>query len=227
MNKIILSLCLAFIIKSNAQLTLGAVTVDPYVGYPNLANIFLYNQPSSVYELDNGEQVYANNFHTKGSMLSYGARVEYMYSDKLGLGGDLNYEMSGYSFEFQGKQYDEFGSPLLDASGSNYLYTKYLVNYRANRLRVMFRLNYHFYQANKTDAYVGFSVGHKSVTRRQDTNPTNLLFHDFESDGLIPFTSRLAVGFKYYPIPYFGFHGEFGLFGGALFQAGVSIQIPK
>ncbi|NBO62018.1 MAG: hypothetical protein EBU82_13845, partial [Flavobacteriia bacterium] len=118
MKKVLLSL--GFAALSNftfAQLGQGSITIDPYIGVPNWANSLLYNQ----YD---GDDMNVQDYQVVGSMLSYGGRFEYMMSDKVGVGADINYEVSGFSYKFDDIAYDANGSPMFDANG-DYLITTY------------------------------------------------------------------------------------------------------
>ena len=202
---------------ASAQMMQGSVSIDPYVGIPNWANSILFNQ----YD---GSQSNVQDYKVVGSMLSYGARVEYMASDQVGVGLDVNYEVSGYSFNFDDVAYDANGNAMLDANG-NYLYTTYSTKYTAKKTRAMFRLNYHFVQEEKIDMYAGFAGGYKSVNRSSETNPTNPGYNDKNINGaLVPVSFRIAVGAKMYFTQNIGAHVELGAFGGGLLQAGLSVK---
>ncbi|MBU6343286.1 MAG: outer membrane beta-barrel protein, partial [Bacteroidetes bacterium] len=151
-------------------------------------------------------------------------RVEYMISDKTGIGADVNYEVSGYSFKFDDYTYDANGNYLTDINGDP-LITQYTTKYAAKKLRAMFRLNYHFVQSEKVDMYSGFGAGYKSVNRSVETNPKNDYFEDANASGaLIPVTLRVAIGAKIYFTQNIGAHVELGAFGGGLLQAGLSVK---
>jgi hypothetical protein len=202
---------------ATAQMAQGSLSIDPYIGVPNWANSLLYNQ----YE---GDETNVQDYKVVGSMLSYGGRVEYMLSDKTGIGADVNYEVSGYSFKFDDYTYDANGNYLTDING-NYIITQYNTKYSAKKLRAMFRLNYHFVQSEKVDMYSGFGAGYKSVNRSVETNPGNPGFQDANLNGaLIPVTFRIAVGAKIYFTQNIGAHVELGAFGGGLLQAGLSVK---
>ena len=157
-------------------------------------------------------------------MLSYGGRIEYMASDKVGIGADVNYEVSGYSYKFDNYVYDANGNAQMNANGDS-LINQYQTQYTAKKLRAMFRLNYHFVQEEKLDMYVGFAGGYKSVNRASETNPTTSRYIDANLNGaLIPVTLRVAIGAKMYFTQNIGAHVELGAFGGGLLQAGLSVK---
>lgn len=201
----------------NAQMMQGSFSVDPYIGVPNWANSLIYNQ----YE---GNQTNIQDYKVVGSMLSYGGRIEYMASDKVGVGADVNYEVSGYSYKFDDFVYDANGNAQTDANG-DFLINQYQTQYTAKKLRAMFRLNYHFVQEEKIDMYAGFAGGYKSANRASETNPTTSSYTDANLDGaLVPVTLRIAIGAKMYFTQNIGAHVELGAFGGGLLQAGLSVK---
>ena len=195
----------------NAQMMQGSFSIDPYVGVPNWANSLLYNQY-------NGDEENIQEYRAVGSMLSYGGRFEYMLSDKVGVGADVNYEVSGFAFKFE----DQVYAP--DGSGLGGL-TTYEAQYTAKKLRAMLRLNYHFVQSEKVDMYSAFAGGYKNVNRTWETNPSHPEYQDANASGaIIPVTLRIAVGAKVYFTQNIGAHIELGAFGGGLLQAGLSVK---
>lgn len=218
MKKVLLSLGFAALSTFTfAQLGQGSITIDPYIGVPNWANSLLYNQ----YD---GTAMNVQDYKVVGSMLSYGGRFEYMMSDKVGVGADINYEVSGFSYKFDDYVYDANGAAMQDVNG-NYLYTTYQTKYSAKKLRAMFRLNYHFVQSEKVDMYTAFAGGYKNVNRVSETNPANSSVTDAQLNGaLIPVSFRIGVGAKFYFTQNIGAHVELGAFGGGLLQAGLSVK---
>lgn len=205
------------LVAVNAQIMRGNVMIDPYIGVPNWANSLLYNQ----YD---GTNTNVTNYKTIGSALSYGGRLEYMIADKVGVGADINYEVSGYSFDYLDYQYDASGNYIYDING-NALTAEYTDKYSAKKLRAMFRLNYHFFQSDRVDVYSGFAAGYKSVKREYTTTPSNPYSTNGSMDkALVPVTGRLAIGTKIYFTQNIGAHVELGIFGGGLIQFGVSAK---
>ena len=85
MKKVLLSLGFAALSTFTfGQMGQGSVSIDPYIGIPNWANSIIYNQ----YD---GNATNVQDYQVVGSMLSYGGRVEYMISDQVGIGADVNY----------------------------------------------------------------------------------------------------------------------------------------
>ncbi len=187
----------------------GNVIVDPYIGLPNWANSISYNN------LDDENKSW-QNYQLNGGLLSYGGRAEYLLSDNFGIGVDINYEVSGYNYD-RADSVLNFGTGMYEP-GSVYHY-----DYKAKKLRVMARFNYHFVQNERLDAYTGFAGGYKYVNRTWESNKPN--FKDENLDGaLIPVTFRIAIGARVYFTDNIGAHVELGAFGGGLLQFGISAK---
>ena len=191
------------------QVEQGNIIIDPYVGVPNWANALLYDQ---VDEENSG----ATDYKVNGGIFSYGGRAEYMVADDFGVGVDINYEVSGFNFNDTVYEYEP-------VSGT-YITTKYNYDYKAKKLRAMFRLNYHFVQNERVDAYTAFAAGYKNVNRVFTSSDPNDTGEDEVSGALIPVAFRLAVGARVYFTNNIGAHVEIGAFGGALLQFGVSAK---
>ena len=205
------------LVAMNAQIMRGNFIIDPYIGVPNWANSLFYGQ----YD---GTNMDVSNYKTVGGALSYGGRFEYMIADKVGVGADVNYEVSGFSFDYVDYQYDASGNYIYDING-NALTAEYKDEYTAKKLRAMFRLNYHFFQSDKVDVYTGFAAGYKSVNREFTTTPNNpMSTNDSFNKALIPVSGRLAIGTKIYFTQNIGAHVELGVFGGGLIQFGLSAK---
>lgn len=189
----------------------GNIIIDPYIGLPNWANSILYNQVDS----DNADTSGLANYHVNGGMLSYGGRVEYMVADNFGVGIDVNYEVSGFGYD-----YNEF-NPVTSAYDIPFTY-----DYRSKKLRAMIRLNYHFVQNDRVDAYTAFAGGYKNVNRTgtRVNTITNAETVDDGLEALIPVAIRLAIGARIYFTDNIGVNLELGALGGSLLQFGVSAK---
>lgn len=212
MKKILTILSLAFIGTASAQTQVGQgnFIIDAYAGIPNWANSILYNNVDA-----DESQSNVQNYKLNGGLLSYGGRFEYLLADNFGVGADINYEVSGFNYDYDSQTgVDGLGNPI---------YSTYNVDYRAKKLRIMARLNYHFIQNDRLDVYSGFAGGYKSVNRNTQTTDPN--FNDSELTGaLIPVTLRLAIGTRVYFTDNIGAMIELGAFGGALLQFGISAK---
>jgi hypothetical protein len=191
----------------NAQVPVeqGNFIIDAYAGIPNWANSILYNNV----EPD------AKNYKLNGGLLSYGGRFEYMLADNLGVGVDVNYEVSGFNYDFD--------TLIYNATTLEYEPRTYNVDFKAKKLRAMARINYHFVQNERLDAYAGFAGGYKNVNRSLVTDAPN--FDDISVNGaLIPVSFRIAIGTRIYFTNNIGAMIELGAGGGALLQFGLSAK---
>jgi hypothetical protein len=220
MKKILLFMGVAALSATSmaqTQVGQGDFIIDPYIGVPNWANATLYNDVSFSDDSD------VTDYKTNGGMLSYGGRIEYLLSDDFGIGADINYEVSGFNYNDLRSVYDE--------STMTYQNVKYNYDYKSKKLRAMVRLNYHFVQNERVDAYTAFAAGYKRVVRSTDSSdpafdPDE---DDLFSDGngaIFPISLRLAIGTRIYFTNNIGAHLELGIFGGSILQFGVSVKLP-
>jgi hypothetical protein len=195
----------------NAQVPVeqGNFIIDVYAGIPNWANSILYNNVDP-----DATQTDVRNYKLNGGLLSYGGRFEYMVADNFGVGVDVNYEVSGFNYDYNSQGTDGGGNPI---------YNSYNVDYKSKKLRAMARLNYHFVQNDRLDAYAGFAGGYKNVNRSVVTDDAS--YDDSSINGaLIPVSLRVAVGTRIYFTDNIGGMIELGAGGGALLQFGLSAK---
>jgi hypothetical protein len=219
LKKIIFICFLVNSLSFNSQLLRGDILVDPYVGIPNYPNLGV----SQLFSINTQE---ADNYQLVGGFFSYGFRLEYMLTDKLGLGTDFNYVKSGYSSDYIGYQYDEFNNQLFDTNGMALL-MPYNEKYTAERYRAMGRLNYYFSSNEKVNFYGGLGVGYYGINRTFTStpyDPSSAGFLSSVDEVFFPFSFRLAIGAKFYFTRNFGGHVELGSFGGGTIQFGVSAK---
>ena len=215
---------ICFLVNSlcfSSQLLRGDIVVDPYIGIPNYPNF-------GVSQLFSMNTQGSDSYKLVGGFFSYGFRLEYMITDKIGLGTDFNYVKSGYSSDYMGYQYDEFNNQVVDSNGMALL-APYNEKYTAERYRAMGRLNYYFLTNEKVNFYGGMGIGYYGVNRTFTTTPydpssANFLNSVDEVLFPFPFSFRLALGSKFYFNRNFGGHVELGSFGGGTIQFGVSAK---
>lgn len=204
---------------AQTQVSQGDFIIDPYLGVPNFANATLYN------DITFGDSSSVTDYKLNGGMISFGGRVEYMLSDDFGIGADINYEVSGFNYNDTRSVYNE--------STMSYVDQKYNYDYKAKKFRAMVRLNYHFVQNERIDAYTAFGAGYKRINRAtESTDPTydeddvNGLIGGSSNGAIFPISLRLALGTRVYFTDNIGAHIELGIFGGSIIQFGVSIKLP-
>ena len=195
---------------AQTQVGQGDIMFDPYIGVPNWANSLLYN------EFDGTADDFVTDYKVNGGQISFGGRAEYMVADDFGIGLDFNYETSGFNYNDTRTIYDT--TTMMSTTGT------YNYDYKAKKFRAMFRLNYHFVQNERVDAYTAFGAGYKGVKRIATSDQPN--YEDTEGNALIPVTFRLAVGARIFFTENIGAHIELGAFGGGLLQFGVCVKIP-
>lgn len=187
----------------------GNVIIDPYIGFPQ--------SNASRTQPDN-----STNYKLNGGLLSFGGRAEYMLADNFGIGLDINYVKSG-------SNYNLADSSLLYSVNSGF-YDSLVINsynwdYTAKKTRMMVRLNYHFVQNDRVDAYVGFGAGYKMVSRKWTIEDPNGTSDGLEQEkSLIPVALRIAIGTRIYFTQNIGAMIELGAGGGALLQFGLSAK---
>ena len=200
--------------NSKNKNTTGRFIIDPYIGVVNWISSYYYqyNEPDF--------QNY--NYKKIGIGLSQGGRFEYMITDKLGIGADINYEVSGFTYDYFDYQHDGFGNYVFDVNG-NLLQTIYTDQYKLKQLRAMFRQNIHYFQSDKVDVYSAFGVGCQMAADLKTTSPNNP-FSKNNSFYRWMFSVRLATGTRIYFTQNIGAHVELGVFGGALIQYGLTAK---
>lgn len=181
----------------------GNILFDPYLGVPT-GNV-LWN---------NGD---GDNYKVNGGQFAYGGRLEYMIADGLGIGVDVNYVKTGFSYDLDSVNYN------YNSTTGQYdtLLTSGLYDYTAQKTRIMIRINKHFVQTDNVDAYFGAAAGYRLVSRTTsfDGTPTSE-----QEEALIPVAFRLALGARFYFTQNIGAHIELGAFGGQVIQAGLALK---
>lgn len=204
MRKLLLLAGAAFMLSANSfgqsPVGKGSIIVDPYIGLPNWGNSMLYSSFDAT--LTGFSESEISNYKTVGGFMSYGGRFEYMVGDKIGVGLDGNYEVSGFRFDFE--------------SGSE----TYEYKYTAKKMRFMARFNYHFIQNDKFNMYLGLGIGYRNVVRTEETTQPGI--EPMVYPGIVPVATRAGLGFRYYFIENLGVNAELGLGGGGIFQVGLS-----
>lgn len=178
----------------------GNILIDAYYGFPNLFTSAL-------------KTTYANSGSVEdvniGGIGPVGGRFEYMVSEKIGIGLEINYTDS----------YVEYTDLGTDTLGNPYRY-EYKVS--VPRLRIMPRFNFHFGSSDVFDGYFAVAAGYNNTQYKFESNDPD--FGDESITGLVPVAFRLAVGGRYFFTDAVGIHMELGLGGGALINGGLSFK---
>jgi len=142
------------------------------------------------------------DFHMTGKG-PYHAKFEYFISDEFGIGLVVNNSSTYGSWIYDDgiKQYNES------------------LEYHSTAFNV--RINWHFFNNNGADIFLGSGFGYKYTTYTylsENPNGNNKL--DF---GSFPVGFELTIGGRYFITDMFGFYLEFGL-AKSIFQGGLSIK---
>lgn len=177
----------------------GTVIFDAYYGFPNLYTSIL----KAEYVNEDLGSIYQNV--DIGGIGPLGLRVEYLFTDKIGMGLDMNYTNSSVSWNETN-------------NGETYEY-----QVSVPRLRVMGKFNFHFTKSDNFDAYAAFGAGYGSFKLVTETNDPNYIFTEISNP--VPVSIRFAVGARYFFNDNLGLNLEFGVLGGALINGGISYKI--
>lgn len=197
---------LGFASNANAQaVEQGTMLIDATYGFPNLFTTVLKNG-------------YANDMiATDVKISSFGPaalKFEYLVSDKVGLGLEVGYANSGVTYKQDYSEFDE---------NNNLVTNTYEYKVSCPRFRIMPKFAFHFGNNDNFDGYFSVSAGYSGSSLKVETKQPG--YTDAGSVSLAPFAARLAVGGRYFFSDVIGANMEFGIGGGALIAAGVSVRL--
>ncbi len=198
---ILLSISAFFFNVTTAQVVEhGNVLIDAYFGWPNLWT----NTAKTILTDANSVNVIV------GSMGPLGARVEYLVSDKVGMGVEMNYASTSVKWV----------SNTQDDNGNNITY-----NYKVTipRMRILFNFNMHFGLSDKFDGYWKLGAGYSSLKWTYETNDPNYGDDDI-SFKLVPFAIRIGIGGRYFITNNLHLNVELGVGGGSLMAFGLGTK---
>lgn len=178
----------------------GNVLIDTYYGFPNLYTAVF----KSAYANSGAEQ----DVKIKG-LGPVGLRVEYLLTDKIGLGVDLGFNNTNITYKEAGTNSN--GDP-----------TVYEYDYTTQKFGVMVTFNYHFIENDNLDFYgiVGAGYGNRSF-KFSSTDPN---YQDEEIKGFIPVASRIGIGLRYFFTDNIGANVGVGFGQGGILNAGLSFK---
>lgn len=176
---------------------------EVYAGFPNTSNYFLYRDQVI-------DTVANSNYRTIGTPISIGVRGEsFLNGSRFSVGGEVNYCLAGYRFNY-------WDSTQIQAE--TYTYT-----YKSSQLRFILRGSWYFIQHRIFEAYAVAGIGYRYIYRNHNSTAPD--FTEIATENTFPWTGRLGLGFRIYPHRSIGILGEAGVFGGSIFQVGVSLRI--
>lgn len=174
----------------------GNIIIDGYYGFPNLWGTVLETSFNSLGVTNTKTQ----NFGP------IGGRLEYLLSDKIGIGVDVHTASTTIKFND-------------NSSGTLYSYQA-----TATRFRVCPRINIHFNSNDKLDMYGAFGIGYKNTNIKSSSTPDDPSWNTNSlSISITPVTWRAAFGLRYFFSENIGAGLEMGL-GGVLATAGLTVR---
>lgn len=166
----------------------GTILIDAFYGGPYFNGALI----KSAYSADSLNST-PHNYN------QFGAKVEYLVNDKLGLGIEGTYALATVDYRGNDLKY----------------YTAGMSKYR-----VLAKMNYHFATGEHIDPYLTWGVGYKS-TKIYTNEPGGV--KDINVN-LIPLAFRAGIGMRYFFTDALGVNAEVGL-GGPMIQAGLSLKL--
>lgn len=170
--------------QSSTCIAQGNILIDAFYGYPYVAGALVKG-------LGNG----SSNLHNLNHL---GGKVEYMVSDKIGLGAIFTYA------DTHGDYQDSTGGMWYTAG--------------IKKMRILGAMNFHFATTSSVDPYFVIGAGYKQTTFF-DTSPNGGSW----APNLLPVAIRVGVGMHYYFTDFMGINAEVGI-GGPIMQGGLSFK---
>lgn len=200
--KISLLLCLFTFVSKNSftQVEQGSFLIDPYIGVPGEKILAKFNFPDPEYTYT-------------GWPISVGLRTQYMFTDYIAVGIDVNYSSYGYEYIDEDAYYNGITQTFEDSYHE----------FNRNTFRLMLRANYYFIRTYRLDVYLGGGLGGKEV--KEQLFIDGVQDNTVSGDNYLPFAVRGAVGGHFFITDLIGVHAEFGIYGGGFLQAGVAIKL--
>ncbi len=201
MKKTLLLFAAMFLIQLSASaqaVSQGTILIDAYYGFPDLYKTSF-------------KTLYEDNSNVKvGGIGPIGGRVEYLLSDKFGVGLDVAYTSASVSFDREST--DSVGTPITyqDKAGTN-------------KIGGMITFNYHFVDSDQLDAYAMLGAGYKNRVFTYESSEPG--YEDETSSGsLFPVSFRIGAGMRYFFTDNIGMNMAIGFGQGGLINGGLSVK---
>lgn len=201
MKKTLLFFAVTFLLQFgvNAQaVRQGNVMIDAYYGFPDLYRTTFksaYNQ--------------SGNTNLKvGGIGPIGGRVEYLLSDKFGLGLDVAFTNT----------FVTYNRDTVNANGP----ITYEDKAGTKKIGGMVTFNYHFVENDKLDAYAMVGAGYKQRTYYAESTDPDFSGESFT--GLIPVSFRIGAGMRYFFTDNIGMNLALGFGQGGLINGGITAK---
>ncbi len=203
----------------------GKFILEPYVGVMSpswMQNNLLVNKQQ--------DSIGFTKYKSTGIPIVLGFKAEYMLSNKIGLGIDVNYQENGINTTTTQNFVD---------GGGNVVQKEVTNVWNEQKLRIMARFQAHFGHSEKIDWYGGAAVGVGIVLNRNDASYTQyqpsigdypfilspVKLVDFATKDMgLPIAIRGYIGARFMLSNNFGILTEVGLFSGALLNVGATIR---
>lgn len=204
----------------------GKFIIEPYVGVMSpswLQNNLLVNKQD--------DSLSGTSYRSTGIPIVLGLKAEYMLTNKIGLGLDMNYQENGIDYITTQNFVD---------GGGNVVQEQVTYVWNEQKLRIMARFQAHFGNSDKIDWYGGAAVGVGIVLNRKDASytqhkplpgdypfilsPVKLVDFGMKNIGF-PLAVRGYIGARFMLSDNFGILTEVGLFSGALLNVGATIRL--
>jgi hypothetical protein len=129
-------------------------------------------------------------------------KAEHMFTDKISIGFNVNYQETSTRVEENENYYNE----------------------NKKSARVMGTMNFHFTTTDDFDSYKMMGAGYLFNDARKSTNDLPN-YSSFYYDRNFPYTARIAIGTRYFMTKHVGMNMEIGLGGGSLLQGGFCFKL--
>lgn len=185
----------------------GNILIEGYYGWPNLFTAVV----RSAYEDD----VTYDYDVTIGSIGPLGGRAEYLITQRVGLGVNVNYANTSVKGKYDKEVYNS-------GTGNYDIYT---YDYKGSvpRLRILPTISIHMGSSSDFDPYFAFGVGYSSMKIKEETNDPDYVSGSLDLKAT-PVAFRLELGMRYWVTDHIGLAGQFGLGGGPLLAAGLAAK---
>ncbi len=207
-------------------LLIGKFILEPYVGIMSPSwmqnNMFVNKQQDSVSN---------TTYKSTGIPIVLGFKAEYMMTNKIGFGLDINYQENGINTIST--------QNFVDGSG-NIVQQQVTNVWNEQKLRIMGRFQAHFGNPEKIDWYGGAAIGGSIILNRRDASYTQyrpnlgdypfiispIKLVDFSTKDIgFPIAIRGYIGARFMINQNFGILTEVGIFSGALLNVGATIRL--
>lgn len=209
MKKTLLALIIgAFSISNNVNAQAveeGSVIIDAYYGFPDLYKATFrtaYANSNSAFDLK------------IGGVGPLGGRIEYLLTDKVGLGLDIVYNSANLTWNDTGSVYNS----------TTMNYDKVIYNYEAGTAKIgaLVTFNFHFVDNEQLDVSGVIGAGYSNRTFTYDSNDPN--YTGGSVTGLIPVGFKLGVIMRYFFTDNIGLNLGVGVGQGGILNGGLSVK---